>query len=193
MVDHPNIVRLKHCFYSTTEKDETYLHLVLEFVPDTVYRISKHYAKNNQRMPNIFVKLYAYQMCRALQNIHRVGICHRDIKPQNLLVNTETHQLKLCDFGSAKVGQCLNALTCALPATTGMPVPEGATVHMLFPGCMYGHGNAAKDTRRVVLQPGRLAGRLVAGCMYGHGRMQLLAHLWLGRGFLQHAERSMST
>ncbi|KAJ9527922.1 hypothetical protein QJQ45_005648 [Haematococcus lacustris] len=103
LLDHPNIVRLKHCFYSHTEKDETYLHLVLEFVPDTVYRISKHYAKNNQRMPNIFVKLYAYQMCRALNNIHRTGICHRDIKPQNLLVNTETHQLKLCDFGSAKV------------------------------------------------------------------------------------------
>lgn len=42
-------------------------------------------------------------MCRALAHIHRSGICHRDIKPQNLLVNTETHQLKLCDFGSAKV------------------------------------------------------------------------------------------
>ncbi len=39
---------------------------------------------------------------RALAHIHRIGICHRDIKPQNLLVNTETHQLKLCDFGSAK-------------------------------------------------------------------------------------------
>lgn len=102
MVDHPNIVKLKHCFYSHTEKDETYLHLVLEFVPDTVYRISKHYAKNNQRMPNLFVKLYTYQMCRALAAIHEMGICHRDIKPQNLLVNTETHQLKLCDFGSAK-------------------------------------------------------------------------------------------
>ncbi|KAG2445984.1 hypothetical protein HXX76_000587 [Chlamydomonas incerta] len=103
LVDHPNIVKLKHCFYSHTDKDETYLHLVLEFVPDTVYRISKHYAKNNQRMPNLFVKLYAYQMCRALNSIHKMGICHRDIKPQNLLVNTETHQLKLCDFGSAKV------------------------------------------------------------------------------------------
>ncbi|GAX85187.1 hypothetical protein CEUSTIGMA_g12605.t1 [Chlamydomonas eustigma] len=103
MVDHPNIVKLKHCFYSHTEKDETYLHLVLEFVPDTVYRISKHYAKNNQRMPNIFVKLYAYQMLRSLLQIHRAGICHRDIKPQNLLVNTESHALKLCDFGSAKV------------------------------------------------------------------------------------------
>lgn len=103
MVDHPSIVKLKHCFYSHTENDETYLHLVLEFVPDTVYRISKHYAKNNQRMPNIFVKLYVYQMCRALAHIHKMGICHRDIKPQNLLVNTETHCLKLCDFGSAKV------------------------------------------------------------------------------------------
>ena len=42
-------------------------------------------------------------MARALANIHRAGVCHRDIKPQNLLVDTTTHQLKLCDFGSAKV------------------------------------------------------------------------------------------
>lgn len=64
MLDHPNIVKLKHNFYSHTEKEETYLHLVLEYVPDTVYRICKSYTKNNQKMPVIFVKLYAYQMCR---------------------------------------------------------------------------------------------------------------------------------
>jgi glycogen synthase kinase 3 beta len=71
MVGHPNVVALKHCFYSTTEKDETYLHLVLEYVPDTVYRIGKSYSKNAQRMPLLFVKLYTYQMLRALAHIHR--------------------------------------------------------------------------------------------------------------------------
>ena len=34
-------------------------------------RISKSYSKNNQRMPSIFVKLYTYQMCRALGHIHK--------------------------------------------------------------------------------------------------------------------------
>lgn len=32
-----------------------------------------------------------------------MGVCHRDIKPQNLLVNPETGRLLLCDFGSAKI------------------------------------------------------------------------------------------
>ena len=41
---------------------QVYLNLVLEFVPETVYRISKHYSKNNQRMPTLFVKLYVYQV-----------------------------------------------------------------------------------------------------------------------------------
>ncbi|KAL4588444.1 hypothetical protein LXL04_001334 [Taraxacum kok-saghyz] len=104
MLDHPNVVALKHSFFSTTEKDELYLNLVLDFVPETVSRTARHYTRMNQRMPLIYVKLYTYQICRALAYIHNcIGICHRDIKPQNLLVNPHTHQLKLCDFGSAKV------------------------------------------------------------------------------------------
>jgi serine/threonine protein kinase len=102
ILDHPNVVSLKHCFFSTTDKDELYLNLVLEYVPETVYRIAKHYNRMNQRIPLIYVKLYTYQICRSLAYIHAIGVCHRDVKPQNLLVNPHNHQLKLCDFGSAK-------------------------------------------------------------------------------------------
>lgn len=104
MLEHPNVVQLKHCFYSTTEKDELYLNLVLEYVSETVYRVSRHYGRINQSVPVLYVQLYTYQMCRALNYIHNVvGVCHRDIKPQNVLVNPHTHELKLCDFGSAKM------------------------------------------------------------------------------------------
>ncbi len=126
LVSHPNVVDLKAFFYSNGDKvrfpalissyrssyrdgdrilkkDEVYLNLVLEYVPETVYRASRHYAKLKQPMPMLQIKLYMYQLLRSLAYIHSVGICHRDIKPQNLLLNPATGVLKLCDFGSAKI------------------------------------------------------------------------------------------
>lgn len=44
-------------------------------------------------------QVYMYQLFRSLAYIHSQGVCHRDIKPQNLLVDPETAVLKLCDFG----------------------------------------------------------------------------------------------
>ncbi|KAF2069372.1 hypothetical protein CYY_009306, partial [Polysphondylium violaceum] len=83
--------------------EEVYLNLVLEYVPDTVYRVARHYSISKQPVPMLYVKLYIYQLCRSINYIHSLGICHRDIKPQNLLLDTSTSTLKLCDFGSAKV------------------------------------------------------------------------------------------
>lgn len=102
-LDHCNIVRLKYYFYTyKNPKEDIYLNLVLEFIPDTVSKVARYYMRQGQKMPMIFVKLYMYQLFRSLAYIHTLGICHRDIKPQNLLVNPMTGVLKLCDFGSAK-------------------------------------------------------------------------------------------
>ncbi|KAL1506039.1 hypothetical protein ABEB36_005474 [Hypothenemus hampei] len=102
-LEHCNIVKLKYFFYSSGDKkDEVYLNLVLEYIPETVYKVARHYSKSKQTIPISFIKLYMYQLFRSLAYIHSLGICHRDIKPQNLLLDPETGVLKLCDFGSAK-------------------------------------------------------------------------------------------
>ncbi|KAI5288605.1 regulator of ime2, partial [Ascosphaera acerosa] len=104
IIRHPNIVELKAFYYSNGDRrDEVYLNLVLEYVPETVYRASRYFNKLRTTMPMIEVKLYTYQLFRSLAYIHSQGICHRDIKPQNLLLDPHTGILKLCDFGSAKI------------------------------------------------------------------------------------------
>ena len=58
---HPNVITLKHAFYTQGDKpDEIYLNVVMDYVPETVFRILKHYNKMKQQVPMILVKLYAY-------------------------------------------------------------------------------------------------------------------------------------
>jgi len=102
MVSHFNTVQL----ISSSSKrinGKEYLHLVLGYIPKNLYEVCSSYAKRNEKMPMVQVQLYIYQLCRSLAYVHSLGICHRDIKPQNLLIHPETNELKLCDFGSAKI------------------------------------------------------------------------------------------
>jgi glycogen synthase kinase 3 beta len=75
---HPYIVLLKHHFLSKGSKnDDVYLNLVLEFIPETIYSVSKYYNRRKEQFPIFTVKLYMYQLARALAHIHGMGICHR--------------------------------------------------------------------------------------------------------------------
>jgi hypothetical protein len=74
---------------------QVFLNLVLEFVPDTVYRISKHYSKAGQRMPSIYVKLYTYQVgprrvlgmpCSSSTNTHHRACVFRDVQLINHMI-----------------------------------------------------------------------------------------------------------
>lgn len=39
------------------QKDEVYLNLVLDYVPETVYRVARHYSRAKQTLPMIYVKV----------------------------------------------------------------------------------------------------------------------------------------
>lgn len=58
-----------------SQKDEVYLNLVLEFVPETVYRASRFFNKMKTTMPILEIKIYIYQsFARWPISIRRVSV-----------------------------------------------------------------------------------------------------------------------
>jgi glycogen synthase kinase 3 beta len=74
----------------------------MDFIPSNVFKIIKYFKKFEQRVHPTLIKVYMYQLFRALNYMQLKEIIHRDIKPQNLLIDPSCHILKVCDFGSAK-------------------------------------------------------------------------------------------
>ncbi|CAH1397090.1 unnamed protein product [Nezara viridula] len=100
-IRHCNIIELKYYFFEKYQ-DKIKMNLILEYLPQTLYKILKHYQRYKMKLHPTYTKVIMYQLLKVLNYLHSLGICHRDIKPQNLLLNYATGELKLCDFGSAK-------------------------------------------------------------------------------------------
>jgi serine/threonine protein kinase len=97
------IVRLLNSFKTAGRNaKEVYLNLVMEFMPMNLHQFNLSYRKERKYPPILYVKLFSYQMFAGLHYMHEVGITHRDLKPQNLLVDPDSGELKICDLGSAK-------------------------------------------------------------------------------------------
>ena len=78
---HPNIIRLQHAFFTTSEDDTSVLNMVMDYIPLTVSRVNDTFKRLNQPLHPILMKLYAYQLLRGVAYIHSEGVIHRDIKP----------------------------------------------------------------------------------------------------------------
>lgn len=103
VTNHPNVVLLCYFFNFKSPKDgKIYQHLAMECLPETLQLEIRRYASVRQLLPLVHIKLYCYQIARAMLYLHALGICHRDIKPLNILVDPRTGVLKICDFGLAK-------------------------------------------------------------------------------------------
>lgn len=76
------------------DEEEGRVYLAIEYVT----KGSLESIKQNIRLTEKQVWKYIRQLCQAVEYLHNIGIVHRDIKPDNLLIDNEDN-LKLCDFG----------------------------------------------------------------------------------------------
>ncbi|NXC46003.1 MOK kinase, partial [Penelope pileata] len=91
---HPNILMLHEVVF---DKKAGSLSLICELMDMNIYELIKGRRKP---LPEKKIKNYMYQLCKSLDHIHRNGIFHRDVKPENILIKQNT--LKLGDFGSCR-------------------------------------------------------------------------------------------
>ena len=101
-INNINCIRMLNVYKNRGVKNEIYLNFVMEFLPSSLHQFCTSYRKARKFPPLIYVRLFGFQIFAGLNYLHTTGITHRDLKPQNVLVNQDTGELKICDFGSAK-------------------------------------------------------------------------------------------
>jgi len=94
-LQHPNIVRLQDVIMQ-----ESRLYLIFEFLTMDLKKYLDTIPQKEMMDKNL-VKSYTYQILQAMLFCHQRRVLHRDLKPQNLLID-KNGSIKLADFGLAR-------------------------------------------------------------------------------------------
>ena len=162
---HPGIVEV----YDVADEGAAEQYLVAELVRGTTLRT---WLDEHDPMPPEVVAAIGVSLCEALEHAHGAGVVHRDVKPENVLLELASPgralAVKLADFGIAKIldaqGVTSTGQVLGSPAHMAPEQIEGASVDgradvfalgVLLYACMVGHlpfegANPAQVLRRVL-------------------------------------------
>ena len=89
-MEHPGVMRV------LPNRDRSQIYIVMEWVPGRLLR----QVMNEQKLPLARAVHLTIGICDALEYIHTHGVAHRDMKPENVMVD-EQDNIRLIDFGIA--------------------------------------------------------------------------------------------
>ncbi|KAG0615528.1 hypothetical protein M758_5G048800 [Ceratodon purpureus] len=94
------IVRLL-CVEHVEKNKKPMLYLVFEYMDTDLKKYIDLHGRgpSGKPLPVKVVQSFMYQLCTGLAHCHGHGVMHRDLKPQNLLVDKQTRRLKIADLG----------------------------------------------------------------------------------------------
>ena len=94
---HENIIRLNNILRPLNAEKFDEIYCVFELMETDLASI----IKSPQPLSEEHCQFFLYQILRGMKYIHSKNVIHRDLKPRNLLVNSNC-DLKICDFGLAR-------------------------------------------------------------------------------------------
>jgi CHASE2 domain-containing sensor protein/predicted Ser/Thr protein kinase len=115
-LNHPNIVTV----YDAGE-DRGLAYIAMEFLKGEHL---SHYAEPIRLLPVARVLSLAARVADALDYAHKQNVVHRDIKPANIMFNADTDELKLTDFGIARLTDTSRTKTGIVLGTPSFMSPE---------------------------------------------------------------------
>lgn len=125
-LNHPSIIKY-HAMYIALHRRTCYL--VMDYIPqpclsDYIYPESEDQAPLSEEE----IKLIMRQLLEALRYLHSHKICHRDVKPDNVMYDRKSARIWLIDFGVSKLWMEKNVRKEML-TNTGTPDYKAPELH----------------------------------------------------------------